>query len=457
MTNFVRELSALYPIVEPLDFYRSVFPSGALESTGEYVSGKYCGIACEVFKRKKNDGSGKPVVHRYSITDDLHTLKDLLASKNFVLLSPISYFGKSRATKNAAYMYAFGLEIDDIRVDAKGKPVGLYDLVHQFTDIDLLPMPTYIVASGHGIHLYFLLDEPLRLTDSVKKSLAIYKHFITRKFWNKYITKSWRANKVQYESAFQAFRLVGGVTKRGERTVCFQVNTHPVSIDYLNSFIPQKERAEKGIHVEYEHKFSLEEAQSFFPEWYERRVVNGEPKKHWTCKRDLYDWWIDQIDSGATVGHRYNCLLCLSVYAIKCGIDRDELENDMFKFLDKFDDLSEAEDNRFTEKDVMDALQCFEDKELVTFPINSIVQKSGIPIEKNKRNGRKQKEHLFLARRRKEDLKFIGELINEGRPSKANVVKEWRRKNPEGTKAECIRETGLTKPTVYKWWKNEIE
>ena len=39
-----------------------------------------------------------------------------------------------------------------------------------------------------------------------------------------------------------------------------------------------------------------------------------------------------------------------------------------------------------------------------------------------------------------------------GAPTKAQIVKEWKQLHPEGTKADCIRETGLTKPTVYKWW-----
>jgi DNA invertase Pin-like site-specific DNA recombinase len=39
-----------------------------------------------------------------------------------------------------------------------------------------------------------------------------------------------------------------------------------------------------------------------------------------------------------------------------------------------------------------------------------------------------------------------------GRKPKAEVVREWRRLHPNGKKAECIRDTGLTKPTVYKWW-----
>ena len=39
-----------------------------------------------------------------------------------------------------------------------------------------------------------------------------------------------------------------------------------------------------------------------------------------------------------------------------------------------------------------------------------------------------------------------------GRPSAEQTVRDWRSARPDGKKADCIRETGLSKPTVYKWW-----
>ena len=46
-----------------------------------------------------------------------------------------------------------------------------------------------------------------------------------------------------------------------------------------------------------------------------------------------------------------------------------------------------------------------------------------------------------------------GSWINkEGAPTKQSIVQKWRLEHPEGKKADCIRDTGLTKPTVYKWW-----
>lgn len=39
-----------------------------------------------------------------------------------------------------------------------------------------------------------------------------------------------------------------------------------------------------------------------------------------------------------------------------------------------------------------------------------------------------------------------------GRPSKENEVKQWRQLHPDGTKAQCIKDTGISKKTVYKHW-----
>ena len=39
-----------------------------------------------------------------------------------------------------------------------------------------------------------------------------------------------------------------------------------------------------------------------------------------------------------------------------------------------------------------------------------------------------------------------------GRKPKKEIVQKWRLEHPDGKKVDCIRDTGLTKPTVYKWW-----
>ena len=76
---------------------------------------------------------------------------------------------------------------------------------------------------------------------------------------------------------------------------------------------------------------------------------------------------------------------------------------------------------------------------------------SAIPMPANKRNYRNRAEHLVLARGIKDIKKKMGEVI-EGRPSKEEQIKVWRLANPNGKKIDCHRETGITRPTIDKWW-----
>ena len=46
---------------------------------------------------------------------------------------------------------------------------------------------------------------------------------------------------------------------------------------------------------------------------------------------------------------------------------------------------------------------------------------------------------------RREDYK-------DGRPTAQAKVMEWRQQHPDRRKIDCERETGLSRPTVLKWW-----
>ena len=250
--------------------------------------------------------------------------------------------------------------------------------------------------------------------------------------------------------------MVGTITKKGDRVQAFRTGER-VSIEYMNSFIPpdyRKRHPETQIENIYKSKLSKAEAKEKYPEWYERRVEKGEPKGHWICDRAVYDWWLSRIREEAVVGHRYYCLMMLSIYAVKCDISQDELEKDCLELMEVFESRTDNESNHFTEKDVLDALQSFEDKGLITYPINSISNRSGLVIEKNKRNGRKQELHLKLARAQKEILKEAGEIKPEGRPPKEKEVVEYLEKHPENQNiSQIARACKVSRNTVYKYLK----
>lgn len=436
MREFIAEyLQTYFEEVPPRGFYRSIFPPGELEEHGKQETGRYNAVAVELLPRAKENVNAR----RHIITDDLKLFDELLKSENFIIISPISYAGRSRVAANARFMYAIAIDLDGITEEHY-----LRDLFFQMEN-GFLPQPTYTVFSGTGIHLYYQLEQPLPCFKNIVKQLAELKKALTKKVWNKYTTELY--DKPQIESLFQGFRMVGGITKDGGRTRAFATGK-AVSIEYLNGFVEEHARVKEYT---YKSKLTLEAAKKKYPEWYQSRIVEKKQRGVWTTKQDLFYWWERQIQTGAAVGHRYFCIMVLAIYAKKAGIDREELERVAFELVKPFDRLTQEQTNRFTREDVLAALEMYNDN-YITFPIDSIVNLTDIPIEKNKRNYRRQELHLKIARANKAILKEAGEMKPEGRPTKKAEVKQWRQQHPDGTKAECIEETGISKPTVYKYW-----
>ena len=202
-------------------------------------------------------------------------------------------------------------------------------------------------------------------------------------------------------------------------------------------------------------RLSLAEAKEKYPDWYERRIVKKERRGRWTVKRDLYDWWLRRIADEIKVGHRFYGIMTLAIYAKKCDIDEDELREDAFGLLQRYDDMSVEDINRFTKDDIVCALEMF-NEDYVTFPRDDIAKISGMSMPVNKRNWRKQRDHVHVMNTMKTLKKQLGESVKEGRPKGSGTaekkVYEWRQQHPEGRKADCHRDTGLDPKTIRKWW-----
>ena len=437
-------LYTYYDELEPKEFYREIFKKGELQEKGVYDKGKYNGIIVEVTKDKLHDGRNK--ILRHTLTDDLDKIDEVIERDNFCLMSPISYIGKTRNSDNARELYALTIDLDGVIIKNGDDPTGLKTLFHQIENLDRIPMPTYIVSSGTGLHLYYVFEKPIMLFPNVVKQLQLYKRELTRIVWQGYITKL--EDNVQYESLFQGFRVVGTITKKGERARAFRTGKR-VTMDYMNEFVRDEFKTDDFV---YKSNLTLEQAKEKYPDWYDKRIIKKLPKGHWICKKELYKWWQRQMIEGGKTGHRYYCMMMLAVYARKSGIEREELEKDAFMFMELFDTLPASEDNPFTEKDVIDALQAYDDR-YMTYPINSISYLTDIHIEKNRRNYRKREQHIKIMNAIRDIEYPDGEWRNkEGRPSKKHIVREYRKINPNAKKSQCIKDTGLDKKTVYKWW-----
>ncbi len=440
MFDIAAALSALYEEVSYTDFYRDIFPVGSFEQRGVYEDGKYNGIAVAIEQGGKR-------TKRLTVTDDLEAIDDMAASDDFCLMSPISYAGKSRRSSNARFMYALAIDLDGLETLKQWEFfVEQVERGHEMLRFVWgIPRPTYLISSGTGIHIYYVFERPVPMFRNIVEQLEKLKKRLTWQAWTQ--GASSLHDKVQYESLFQGFRVVGTITKTGGRCRAFSVGGK-VTVEYLNKFVPEEYRTQDFV---YQSDLRLADAKEKYPEWYQRRVVEKRPKKSWTCKKALYDWWIRKLLGGAEQGHRYWCIMTLATYAQKCGVPRETLEEDAYGLIP----FMNTKGDEFTEDDVLHALEAYSDS-YITYPIDTIVVRTGIPIEKNRRNGRKQADHIKL-------MNFIREEVNgnknwrkgNGRPTAERTVLKWRQGHPDGSKKECKDATGLSYPTIRKWWNQE--
>lgn len=453
MNLLTKYLETYFDEVTYKDFYRDIFPVGVLQCKGKdyYGDRKYNGIIVEVTDEKLN--SGKPKVLRHTLTDDLEKLDEVVSRDNFCLMSPISYAGKTRDSSMARELYALAFDLDGIQTrikDGEEWPYGLANFFHQVDHMMIMPKPTYVVSSGTGVHLYYVFERPVPMFENIVEQIEILKKELTRMMWHDSISKL--VDEIQYEPVCQGFRVVGTITKTGDRVKAFETGGK-VTIEYLNEFVRDEYKVKEFT---YESDLTLDQAKNKYPEWYQKRIIEKKGRGTWNFNRAVYDKWLERLPREANLGHRYWSIWVLAITAMKCGISLDELERDAFGLIDIMNNKDENKSDPFTEDDVLAALEGY-DSAWYTYPIDKMSYRANIPIEKNKRNYQKQEWHLEDIRSKKENMKKRGQPFKhpEGRPDKQQIVQKWQLENPEGTKYQCVKDTGLSKNTVKKWWSNQ--
>ena len=476
--------------VSPYDFWRTIFPEGFLQPRGEEVpwrekgGGHPNGIAIQITNRTKTvkTKTGRkrdvPVVERFTLTDDLDGVMERVVDSNrkneSVFCAPVSFFGKSRVAENARFLHAFAIDLDGVGVQE------LKNMLKQFRngrDPKLaadkwvsLPQPTFLVNSGTGFHLYYVLDQPIPLVPRIVPFVQEIKAMLTDYIWRDTVST---LEDVQHQGIYQPFRMPGTPTKLNGKAagskikdkyeaVAFVHNGEDgkpwrCSLDYLLGYAGVrggKDRAELIELMRTAGRTPIERAKKLWPEWYQARIVEGKAPGRWTCKRDLYDWWLGEVKTKATDHHRYWCLNVLAAYAKKCGIPYEELEADALALVPTLEDLTEREDNHFTEEHALAAIEAYYDPIIHKLTRDRIERRTAIELPKNKRNGRKQDMHLAGARAVQEvNDRFNGTNWREGngRKPKADLVREYAAAHPDASHSAIARELGISRTTVIKW------
>ena len=396
--------------------------------------------------------SGKGRTKQWVVDDSLNML-DKVIGDEFGLIPPITFYGKTHTKQNAHELYAVAIDIDYV-----GKQ-QLKNLLKQFGNGVQL-RPTYLVSSGKGVHAYYFLKEPVQLYHNLEDTLAELKEAFIRRLWND--TSSIRPDSPDITGIYQGFRCVGSQSKLGADfpVKAYKMSDNRYTLEDIKDSIPnckvdlsvltEKPKKEKS-------KLSLGEAKKLYPEWYQERVVEGRPKKKgtWVCNEALYEWWKNKIFTEVKVGGRYFSIMALCAYGLKCGISERRIRQDAYSFLEHLESLTDDEDNHFTREDVKDALKALkaDNKLLSTMASREWIEKqTKVVIPPNKRNGRKQEQHLQLARYQSIKRANGRKCCWWWQTRQAEDCRRMAKGTPRGTPKDCIADTGISKNTVYKWW-----
>ena len=457
-----------YPKINGCKFYEDIFP--ACEEAGKLHTDFSHPNAVFLYHDNERDRLRRRIMLKDTWEEDFC---EYIEKSKLALCSGLTYRGRANRLEKAQQMNALIFDLDGVGVEEFKILEARWGM--KGGECRAVPKPTYTVLSGSGLHLYYVFFEPIALFPNIKLQLKALKYDLTFTIWDYGETS--KEESVQYQSINQSFRMPGSLNTKNEhetQVVAFRTGER-VDLDYLNRFV-----VEPGNKVDIEKPFkptkiTKKEAQELYPEWYERVIVKREKKaKKWAIDEKvhgedpyaLYHWWIgksDNVKNGKKPdikkrikgGHRYYFLMCMAIFASKCNVPREKLKADMKEIFEEIAKIPHK--NELTQADMAAALEAYS-KEYYDTSIVEINYWTGVEIEKNKRNGRSQARHLAIARMDKEHLKETGTLKNpEGRPAgkskERDKVREYRLEHPDAGPTDCIRDTGISRNTVYRWWK----
>ena len=412
-------------------------------------------------------------------------VKASIAENAPVYMAPVSWYGRNNKAANARFLHAFAVDLDGVTPAKLGSVLKQMRNGHDPANEKWVSMPqaSYIVMSGRGLHLYYLLDRPVPLIPAVVPFLQQLKRRITDVVWTDYTSEDGNEGR-QYQGIYQGFRMPGTTTRlNGHGVDAKDTNKYEalafmyapdgaseprrVTLDYLVDYCGIRGKEIPGeLYRILETKGGrtpIAEAKERWPEWYERRVVQGEEKEGYDTNRGAYESWLSRIEDEAVVHGRYFAVLALVAYAVKCNVPLEDLERDAYALVPALDKLSDDPGNRFTDYDVACALSAYGSNGLRFGKNEYMCRRAKIAPHANKHNGQKQKEHLEEARAIR-DIRQHRKGTNwwdggnrDGAPTKRDEIRAYAAEHPEASQRAIAKALGVSPTTVNKWLKPDQE
>lgn len=436
--------------VSAMDLYGSVFRlgSGLIQKRGE-EAGMFKANPI-IYMKNSTNAQGR---YRILFEDEFQEVLEESYAFDFAITNGLTYFGRKMTIEKASKMFAMWVDIDGVTEES----LDLFADISGFTfGKCFYPQPNYFVLSGHNIHLVYVFQEPIDLYPNIKIQLKNFKYGLIERLWNRDLSN---IAIPQYQGINQGFRPIEGKTKiKGVSVRAFRTKTPFWTIGELNKFLGEQYQVNLDLRYQ-QTKIDFEQAKKLYPEWV--AALNDEkPRGYWHVSRNLYEWFKRQIPRYAEFHHRYFCLMALAMFGAKCSFYDERKNKNPVTFEEVEADCALLQpyltnlhpEDPITSADIESALECF-DRSYVLFPRETIEKLTAVPMPATKRNGLEQVYHLESARFRKKVLKRAGRQLNEGRPSKRDVILEYASHHPEKNHSEIARELGISRPTVIKWLK----
>ena len=385
---------------------------------------------------------------------DVDELMEYQGTRNDVYVAPATYINGCYKADTCQNVHALVVDID--RIDW-----GTLEAIIKNGNLGgMTPMPSYIVNSGSGVHFYYVFNRPVPFYHKNRKPLnKMYKTLCG-------ITKRNIHAKTDFHALTQPFRLPGSQTKLGQTagawrsgekwSVALLARRLDVDISEMDlderPLLPQKE---------YHEAKAQWAAQAGKP-----RAAKGKWKSSLEGKVGFYRSCLRRCYEETPEGSRYLSMVALAMVAYKVQIPKETLEEDLNELLIHYNQIGKV----MGSKEVKKALRSYNSKALLT-PSTGLEERFGWKFSRNSQKKREELKEKGLDKRSRaeilEEARAIRDIRmkrqgrkwddNNGRKPKQQQIREWRAANPDGTPKECMAATGISKNTVYKWWKEEVK
>lgn len=480
-------LRAAYPEVFADEFIYDLFcgEDEALENLMVVISG---------------DDSDDNGTYKVLSRDDLLLLQE---GRSDVFISPSTFIHGCYRRTLMQDLYAFVIDIDDV------KPHVINHIIGQNCY-----GATFVVNSGQGIHLYFSLVEPVPYYKKNRKELQqVYTRLYARIKDSIMADVDWHSliqpfrmpgSKTKLGVPAVAFRCgepwsIFDLAKELNMDFTGTIERGPV-IEFQEDYNDEKRKKQTGRFCPVcgcELVLRESERGSFvgcsgyprctYKEDLEGNRIENRKRKRTRINQSFYDYCLARVMNETKEGNRYMSMVGLTMVAYKSGIEKNQVAEDLEKLMEHFN----LKGSQMKPKEIDKALRAYNHKAVITssekleqmfgwtFSKKHKIIKEATSIDWDKlqkeineneqlrnnleeagvlnENGTVNKRRYSLRRARMlrdQNQAERGQSWNQnaGRKNKSYIVRDWKESHPGGTKAACIRETGLSKMTVYKWW-----